>query len=52
MWYTTRINLGPLLFILLINDLHIAVQYSSANQFADDTNVLIEKPLKQLNQKV
>ena len=45
--------LGPLLFILFINDFHLAVQYSSAHQFADDTNILVvEKSLKQLNKKV
>ena len=42
--------LGPLLFILFINDLHLAVQYSSVHQFADDAN-LVEKSLKQF-QKV
>ena len=38
--------LGPLLFILFINDLHLAVQYSSVHQFADNTNLLVvEKSL-------
>ena len=41
--------LGPLLFILFINDLHLAVQYSSVHQFAGDTNLVVEKSLKQLN---
>ena len=45
--------LGPLLFILFINDLNLAVQYSSVHQFADDANLLVvEKSLKQLNKKV
>ena len=45
--------LGPILFILFINDLHLAVQYSSVHQFADDTNLLLaEKSLKKLNEKV
>ena len=44
--------LGPLLFILFINDLHLAVQYSSVHQFAGDTNLVVEKSLKQLNKKV
>ena len=35
--------LGPLLTILFINYLHLAVQYSSVHQFADDTNLLILK---------
>ena len=44
---------GPLLFILFINDLHLAVQYSSVHQFADDTNLLVvERSLKQLDKKV
>ena len=43
--------LGPILFILFINDLHFAVQYSPVQQFADDTN-LVEESLKQLNKKV
>ena len=45
--------LGPLLFILFINDLNLAVQYSSVHQFSDDTNLLdVEKSLKRLNKKV
>ena len=45
--------LDPLLFILFINDLHLAVQYSSVHQFADNKNLLVvEKSLKQSNKKV
>ena len=45
--------LGPLLFILFVNDLHLAVQYSSVHQFADNTNLLVvEKSIKKLNKKV
>ena len=33
--------LGLLLFILFINDLHKAVEFSSAHHFADDTNLQI-----------
>ena len=45
--------LGLLLFILFINDLLLAVQYSSVHQFADNTNlVVVEELLKQLNKKV
>ena len=41
--------LGPLLFLLYINDLHKAVQFSTTRHFADDTNLLIKnKSLKQL----
>ena len=45
--------LGPPLFNLFINDLHLAVQYSSVHQFADNANLLVvEKSLKQLNKKI
>ena len=41
--------LGPLLFLLYINDLHKSVIYSNAYHFADDTNLLvISKSQKQL----
>ena len=33
--------LGPLLFILFINDLHKAVEFSSVHHFADDKNLLL-----------
>ena len=32
--------LGPLLFLLYINDLHTAIKYSKVYHFADDTNLL------------
>ena len=42
--------LGPLLFILFINDLHKNIELSTVHHFADDTNILlIEKSLKNLN---
>ena len=41
--------LGPLLFLIYINDLHKATHYSIARHFADDTNLLISNhSLKQL----
>ena len=35
--------LRPLLFILFINDLRKEVEFSTAHQFADDTNMLFMK---------
>ena len=41
--------LGPLLFLLYINDLHAAIKYSTVYYFADDTNLLnINSSPKQL----
>ena len=41
--------LGPILFLIYINDLHIAIKYSLVHHFADDTNLLLKnKSLKQL----
>ena len=42
--------LGPLLFIIFINDLHKAIKYSNVHHFADDTNLLyINKSVKKVN---
>ena len=42
--------LGPLLFIIFINNLHQAIEKSSVHHFADDTNLLlIDKSLKKIN---
>ena len=41
--------LGPLLFLIYINDLNVAIKYSTTRHFADDTTLLIKnKSLKQL----
>ena len=45
--------LGHLLFILFINDLHKATEFSSVYHFADDTNLLlIDKSLKKINKHI
>ena len=45
--------LGPLLFLLHINDLQKAVQHSSVHYFADDTNLLYTiKFLKKINKHI
>ena len=44
--------LGPLLFLIYINDLHKAIKYSKVYHFADDTNLLNigKSPKKMQNQ--
>ena len=45
--------LGPLLFIIFINDLHKAAHFSKVTHFADDTNLLlVDKSLKKINKHV
>ena len=45
--------LGPLLFLLYINDLHNAIKYCMVHHFADDTNLLLfDSSLKSLQKKI
>ena len=45
--------LGRLLFLLFINDLHKAVEFSSVLHFADDTNLLpIDMSLKKIKKHI
>ena len=45
--------LGPILFLIYINDLHKSIKYSTTYHFADDTNLLhISKDYKTLQRKV
>ena len=45
--------LGPLLFLIYINDLHHCIKYSITRHFADDTNLLIvNSSLKQLRKQL
>ena len=45
--------LGPLLFLIYINDLNRAIKYSRVYHFADDTNLLnISKSPKQMQKRV
>ena len=44
--------LGPLLFLIYINDLNLAINYSIVHHFADDTNLLITgKSLKSIKKR-
>ena len=45
--------LGPLLFIICINDLHKSVKHSQILHFADDTNLLYaNKSMKNVNKHI
>ena len=44
--------LGPLLFLIYINDLHTAIKHSKVYHFADDTSILnIDYSLKKINKQ-
>ena len=45
--------LGPLLFLIYINDLHNSITHSTVHHFADDTNLLYSsKSLKKIGSKI
>ena len=48
--------LGPLLFVIFINDLHVSIKNSKIHHSADDTTfcnlLLINKSLKQINKLI
>ena len=45
--------LGPLLFLIYINDLNQAIKFSRVHHFADDTNLLlVDNSLKKINKHI
>ena len=45
--------LGPLLFLIYINDLNQAIKFSRVHHFADDTNLLlVDNSLKKVNKHI
>ena len=47
------LTLGPLLFLIYINDLHVAIKYCEVHHFADNANLLIVNIcVKSINKEV
>ena len=45
--------LGPVLFILLINDMYNSLEYCEVHHYADETNLLLtDNPFKKINRQV
>ena len=52
-WCSARISLGPLLFLLYINDIYNSCDKLSISLFGDDTNLLYDdKNLRSLSLEV
>ena len=47
----SRFHIGPLLFLIYINDLHVAIKYSEVHHFADDTNLNFNYCVKSTNKQ-
>ena len=45
--------LGPVLFILFINDMYNSLEYCKVHHYADETNLLLtDNPFKKINRQV
>ena len=50
---TSRLMFRPLLFLVYLNDLHLSLNHSEANMYADDTSISFSSNLiPVINQKV
>ena len=53
MWGSSRSILGPLLFLVYINDLHCASKYCEVHHFADNTNLMnFQTSIKTINKQI